>query len=168
MHMVSVAHEQGEITEALRLADDVDISQIPSLERQTSHLYQVAQCYACRGNDTAVFVHLKIAERLGGLKTSNTAGASAAWSPPWSSVPSRHMPLKYGNSRDGSAYWTDRSIFALYTLSLMGSSAATTQVIRLDGSGQHQIRPPDVTSYCHCSSLQPKTLLLPSCPRSFC
>ena len=64
MHMVSVEHEQGEITEALRLADDVDISQIPSLERQTSHLYQVAQCYACRNNDTAVFVHLKMAERL--------------------------------------------------------------------------------------------------------
>lgn len=64
MHMVSVEHEQGEITEALRLADNVDISQIPSLERKTSHLYQVAQCYACRNNDTAVFVHLKIAERL--------------------------------------------------------------------------------------------------------
>lgn len=64
MHMVSVEYEQGEITEALRLADDVDISQIPSLERQTSHLYQVAQCYACRNNDTAVFVHLKMAERL--------------------------------------------------------------------------------------------------------
>jgi hypothetical protein len=64
IHMVSVEHEQGEITEALRLADDVDISQIPSLERQTSHLYQVAQCYACRNNDTAVFVHLKMAERL--------------------------------------------------------------------------------------------------------
>ncbi len=64
IHMVSVEHEQGEITEALRLADDVDISQIASLERQTSHLYQVAQCYECRNNDTAVFVHLKMAERL--------------------------------------------------------------------------------------------------------
>jgi len=64
MHMVSVEHEQGEITEALRLADDVDISQIPSLERKTSHLYQVARCYDCRNNDTAVFVHLRMAERL--------------------------------------------------------------------------------------------------------
>jgi transcriptional regulator with XRE-family HTH domain len=64
IHMVSVEHEQGEITEALRLADDVDISQIPSLERQTSHLYQVARCYECRNNDTAVFVHLKMAERI--------------------------------------------------------------------------------------------------------
>lgn len=64
IHMVSVEHEQGEISEALRLADNVDISQIPSLERKTSHLYQVAQCYTCRNNDAAVFVHLKIAERL--------------------------------------------------------------------------------------------------------
>jgi transcriptional regulator with XRE-family HTH domain len=64
IHMVSVEHEQGEITEALRLADDVDISQIPSLERQTSHLYQVARCYECRNNDAAVFVHLKMAERI--------------------------------------------------------------------------------------------------------
>ncbi|MGH3776074.1 MAG: helix-turn-helix domain-containing protein [Pseudonocardiaceae bacterium] len=64
IHMVSVELEQGEIAEALRLADDVDISQIPSLERKTSHLYQVARCYDCRNNDAAVFVHLKIAERL--------------------------------------------------------------------------------------------------------
>jgi transcriptional regulator with XRE-family HTH domain len=64
IHMVSVEHEQGEISEALRLADNVDISQIPSLERKTSHLYQVAQCYGCRNNDAAVFVHLKMAERL--------------------------------------------------------------------------------------------------------
>lgn len=53
-----------EISEALRLADNVDISQIPSLERKTSHLYQVAQCYVCRNNDAAVFVHLKMAKRL--------------------------------------------------------------------------------------------------------
>jgi transcriptional regulator with XRE-family HTH domain len=64
IHMVSVEYEQGEISEALRLADTVDISQIPSLERKTSHLYQVAQCYDCRNNDAAVFVHLKMAERL--------------------------------------------------------------------------------------------------------
>lgn len=64
MHMVSVEYEQGEISEALRLADEVDISRIPSLERQTSHLYQVARLYECRNNDAAVFVHLKMAERI--------------------------------------------------------------------------------------------------------
>ncbi|MGH3801745.1 MAG: hypothetical protein ACRDTD_16755 [Pseudonocardiaceae bacterium] len=43
--------------------------------------------------------------------------------------------------------------------------------ILLDGAGervQYQIRPPDVTSYCHCSSVRPNILRLPSCPRSFC
>jgi hypothetical protein len=40
----------------------VDISRTPSLERKNSLLYKVAQCYECKGNDTAVFVHLKMAE----------------------------------------------------------------------------------------------------------
>ncbi|MGH3913190.1 MAG: helix-turn-helix domain-containing protein [Pseudonocardiaceae bacterium] len=64
IHMVSVELEQGEISEALRLADDVDISRIPSLERKTRHLQEVAQCYECRKNDAAVFVHLKMIERV--------------------------------------------------------------------------------------------------------
>jgi transcriptional regulator with XRE-family HTH domain len=64
IHMVRVEYECGEIAEALRLADDVDIALTPSLERKTSLLYKVAQCYECRSNDAAVFVHLKMAERL--------------------------------------------------------------------------------------------------------
>jgi transcriptional regulator with XRE-family HTH domain len=64
IHMVRVEYECGEISEALRLADDVDITRTPSLERKTSLLYKVAQCYDCRSNDTAVFLHLKMAERL--------------------------------------------------------------------------------------------------------
>jgi transcriptional regulator with XRE-family HTH domain len=64
IHMVSVEFESREIAEALRMADEIDISTIPSLERQTSHLYQVARCYDFRNNDTAVFVHLQRAERL--------------------------------------------------------------------------------------------------------
>jgi transcriptional regulator with XRE-family HTH domain len=64
IHAVSVVYETGEVSDALRLADEVDISLVPSLERKTSHLYQVARCYDCRGNDPAVFVHLKMAERL--------------------------------------------------------------------------------------------------------
>jgi hypothetical protein len=57
-------YECGEISEALRLADNVDITKTASLERKTSLLYKVAQCYDCRSNDAAVFVHLKMAERL--------------------------------------------------------------------------------------------------------
>jgi transcriptional regulator with XRE-family HTH domain len=64
IHRVRVEYECGEISEALRLADNVDITQTPSLERKTSLLYKVAQCYDCRSNDTAVFVHLKMAEQL--------------------------------------------------------------------------------------------------------
>ena len=61
---VDQALEQGEIGEALRLANDVDISRIASLERKTRHLYEVAQCYERRKNDAAVVVHLKMVERL--------------------------------------------------------------------------------------------------------
>lgn len=64
IHRIRVEYETGEIGEALRLANDVDISRTPSLERKNSLLYKVAQCYECKGNDTAVFVHLKMAEEL--------------------------------------------------------------------------------------------------------
>jgi transcriptional regulator with XRE-family HTH domain len=64
IHRVSVEFESREISEALRMADEIDINTVPSLERQTSHLYQVARCYDFRNNDTAVFVHLQRAERI--------------------------------------------------------------------------------------------------------
>jgi len=64
IHRVRVEYECGEVSEALRLADDVDITRTPSLERKNSLLYKVAQCYECRNNDTGVFVHLKKAEAL--------------------------------------------------------------------------------------------------------
>lgn len=62
IHAVSVEAEDGEISQVLRLADEVNISQIPSLERKTTHLLQVSQCYDARNNDAAVFVHLKMTE----------------------------------------------------------------------------------------------------------
>lgn len=64
IHWVRVEYESGEIGEALRLSNDVDISRTPSLERKNSLLTKIAQCYECKGNDTAVFVHLKMAEAL--------------------------------------------------------------------------------------------------------
>ncbi len=64
IHAVTLETEISDVSEALRLSNDVDISRVASLERQTSHLYHVAKCYECKGNDTAVLVHLKIAERL--------------------------------------------------------------------------------------------------------
>ncbi|MGH3801282.1 MAG: hypothetical protein ACRDTD_14320, partial [Pseudonocardiaceae bacterium] len=64
IHRVSVELEAGEVSEALRMTNDVDISQISYSERQTAHLYQVARCYECRNNDAAVFVHLKMAAKI--------------------------------------------------------------------------------------------------------
>ena len=64
IHATGVELEAGELAEGLRIADDVDISKIASLERKTAHLYQLARAYECKGNDTAVFVHLKMAERI--------------------------------------------------------------------------------------------------------
>jgi len=64
IHVVNLEYEAGEISAALRLANEVDITTIPCLGRQVAHLSQVARCYECAGNDTAVFVHLKMAKRL--------------------------------------------------------------------------------------------------------
>ncbi|MGH4019499.1 MAG: helix-turn-helix domain-containing protein [Pseudonocardiaceae bacterium] len=64
IHRVSVELENGDISDALRMADGVDIKGIASIGRQTGHLYQVAQCYERRNNDAAVFVHLKMAETI--------------------------------------------------------------------------------------------------------
>lgn len=63
IHMVSLASEAGEVADAIRLADDVNIAAVPSLERRTTHLYQVARAYEQRNNDTAVLVHLRMAHR---------------------------------------------------------------------------------------------------------
>jgi transcriptional regulator with XRE-family HTH domain len=63
IHRVSLAAEAGEAGEAIRLADDVDISAVPSLERRTTHLYQLARAHEQRNNDTAVLVHLRMAHR---------------------------------------------------------------------------------------------------------
>lgn len=64
IHVVNLEFESDHISEALRLADEVDITTIPCLGRQVAHLSQVARCYEWSNNDTAVFVHLKMAERL--------------------------------------------------------------------------------------------------------
>jgi hypothetical protein len=63
IHLVSLDAEAGEIGDALRLADEVDISAIASLERRTTHLYQVVRCHEQRNNDAAVLVHLQMAYR---------------------------------------------------------------------------------------------------------
>lgn len=64
IHAVAVELENGDPGEALRVADGVDITKIASTERQYAHLIHVARCYELQGNDTAVLVHLKMAETV--------------------------------------------------------------------------------------------------------
>jgi DNA-binding XRE family transcriptional regulator len=65
LHAVSVEMEMGEAGEALRLADDVDISASPSLERKTTFALEVARCYEQKRDDPGVFLHLVNAEASG-------------------------------------------------------------------------------------------------------
>lgn len=63
IHAVSVEAEAGEVGAALRLADEVDPAAVPSLERRTTFLYQVAHSHEQQGDDAAVLVHLQAAYR---------------------------------------------------------------------------------------------------------
>ncbi len=65
LHAVSIEMETGEATEALRLADDIDVSGSPSLERRTTFALEVARCYEQRRDDPGVFLHLVNAEASG-------------------------------------------------------------------------------------------------------
>jgi transcriptional regulator with XRE-family HTH domain len=63
LHEVSLEVEAGEAAEALRLADRVDASQSPSIERRATFLLELARCYEQRREDPAVLLHLLSAER---------------------------------------------------------------------------------------------------------
>lgn len=64
IHAVAVELENGDTGEALRVANKVNITNIASTERQYAHLIHVARCYELKCNDTAVLVHLKMAEKV--------------------------------------------------------------------------------------------------------
>jgi transcriptional regulator with XRE-family HTH domain len=63
LHEVSLEIEAGEAAEALRLADRVDASRSPSIERRATFLLELARCYDQRREDPAVLLHLLSAER---------------------------------------------------------------------------------------------------------
>ncbi len=65
LHAMSLEMETGEAAEALRLADDIDPSALPSLERRTTFALEVARCYEQRRDDPGVFLHLINAEASG-------------------------------------------------------------------------------------------------------
>jgi DNA-binding XRE family transcriptional regulator len=65
LHAMSLEMETGEAAEALRLADDIDVSALPSLERRTTFALEVARCYEQRRDDPGVLLHLMNAEASG-------------------------------------------------------------------------------------------------------
>lgn len=64
LHALSIDMEAGESAEALRIADAVDTSRLPSIERRFTFLLDVARCYDLRRDDPAVLVHLLDLEAL--------------------------------------------------------------------------------------------------------
>jgi transcriptional regulator with XRE-family HTH domain len=65
LHAMSIEMETGEVAEALRIADRIDIAASPSLERRTTFALEVARCYEQRRDDAGVLVHLVSAEFTG-------------------------------------------------------------------------------------------------------
>lgn len=65
LHAMSVEMEAGEASVGLRLADDVDISRAPSLERRMTFYLETARLYDQRRDDPGVLLHLVSAENNG-------------------------------------------------------------------------------------------------------
>ncbi|MEJ8654691.1 helix-turn-helix transcriptional regulator [Streptomyces sp. MS1.AVA.3] len=64
LHALSIEMLAGDSAEGLRLADEVDISLLPSRERQFTFTLELARCYDLRRDDAAVLVHLLDLEKL--------------------------------------------------------------------------------------------------------
>lgn len=64
LHRVSIELEAGEAGEALRMADEIDTSALPSRERSFTFGLEIARCYDLRRDDPAVLLHLLELERL--------------------------------------------------------------------------------------------------------
>ncbi|MEU5834444.1 helix-turn-helix transcriptional regulator [Streptomyces diacarni] len=64
LHALSIEMLAGQTTDGLRLADEVDVSVLPSRERQFTFTLELARCYDLRRDDAAVLVHLLDLERL--------------------------------------------------------------------------------------------------------
>ncbi|MFF4602602.1 helix-turn-helix domain-containing protein [Streptomyces sp. NPDC001339] len=64
LHAISIEMMAGEAAEGLHLADRVDVSRLPSRERQFTFTLDVARCYDLQRDDAAVLVHLLSLEAL--------------------------------------------------------------------------------------------------------
>lgn len=65
LHAMSVEMEAGESGEGLRIADGIDVTDSPSLERRTTFYLEVARLYDQRRDDPGVLLHLVSAESSG-------------------------------------------------------------------------------------------------------
>lgn len=63
LHALTIEMETGEAREALRLADDIDVSACPSIERRTTFALDLARCYDQRHDDSGVLLYLISAEQ---------------------------------------------------------------------------------------------------------
>lgn len=64
LHNVSIEMESGEAAEALRLADEVDATGVPSLERAFTFSLEVANCHNLRGDVAAALLELLELEKV--------------------------------------------------------------------------------------------------------
>ncbi|GAA4483636.1 helix-turn-helix transcriptional regulator [Actinoallomurus oryzae] len=65
LHAMSVEMESGETGEGLSIADRIDVTRSPSLERQTTFYLELARLNDQRRDDAAVLLHLMSAEGSG-------------------------------------------------------------------------------------------------------
>jgi len=63
LHAVSIEMEAGETSEALRLADAIDATHSPSIERRATFCLDLARCYHLRHEDAGTILHLLAAEQ---------------------------------------------------------------------------------------------------------
>lgn len=64
LHCVSIEMEAGDASEALHVADDVDTSRLPSMERLFTFNLEVARCHSLRREDAAVLLSLRELEEF--------------------------------------------------------------------------------------------------------
>jgi hypothetical protein len=64
LHRVSIEMEAGEAGEALRMADEIDTSALPSREREFTFGLEIARCYDLRREDAAVLLSLLQLEEI--------------------------------------------------------------------------------------------------------
>ncbi|MEV4924066.1 helix-turn-helix transcriptional regulator [Streptomyces roseoverticillatus] len=64
LHAMTIEMLAGEAAEGLRCADRIDITRVPSIERQFTFALEVARCHDLKREDAAVLVHLLDLEYL--------------------------------------------------------------------------------------------------------